>query len=218
MIVLRYSRSGAARFVSHIDVLRQFSRIMRRAGVPVAYSNGFNPHALLFFSPPTPVGIGSSAEYVAADTPLSPEETLARYNAAVTEDMRASAAFYVPRNPNLAGRTAAADYVFPFPADAYDFSRGLTLDYVKKGVRVTEEAGDRIFAVGEEDGRLKLTLASGNVTLRADRVFEAIAAAAGIEAAVTDVVKTAQYLKSADGTLVETDVALAGEGAEIFGK
>lgn len=56
MIVLRYSRSGAARFVSHIDVLRQFSRIMRRAGVPVAYSNGFNPHALLFFSPPTPVG------------------------------------------------------------------------------------------------------------------------------------------------------------------
>ena len=56
------------------------------------------------------------------------------------------------------------------------------------------------------------------MTLRADRVFEAIAAAAGIEATVTDVVKTAQYLKSADGTLVETDAALAGEGAEIFGK
>ena len=53
MIVLRYSRLGTRRFISHIDVLREFGRIVRRADIPVGYSGGFNPHALLFFAPPT---------------------------------------------------------------------------------------------------------------------------------------------------------------------
>ena len=52
MIVLRYTRLGTRRFLSHIDVLRDFGRIVRRADIPVGYSGGFNPHALLFFSPP----------------------------------------------------------------------------------------------------------------------------------------------------------------------
>lgn len=199
MTVLEYSRLGSARFVSHIDVLRQFARILRRARIPVAYSNGFNPHALVFFSPPTPVGIGSVAEYVAIDTPMTGKELTARYNDAVTEDMRASAAFVVPVNPNLAGRIAAADYVFPFPADAYDFSAGLTIEYEKNGATVREEAGERIFAVSESEGRMKLTLASGNVTLRADRVCTALSRATGIPASVTDVVKTAQYMRAGDG-------------------
>ena len=147
MVILRYSRLGTRRFVSHIDVLRDFARIVRRADIPVAYSGGFNPHALLFFAPPTPVGIGSVAEYVAIDTPLSPEEVMAAFNSAVTEEMRATEAFSTTRNPNLAGRICAAEYVFPFAADAYDFSRGLTLDYMKKGERVTQ--GQTIGTVGQ---------------------------------------------------------------------
>lgn len=218
MTVLEYCRLGSARFVSHIDVLRQFARILRRAEIPVAYSNGFNPHALVFFSPPTPVGIGSVAEYVAIDTPLSAEETVARYNAAVTSDMRATRAFAVAANPNLAGRTTAADYVFPFPAGAYDFSRGLTLEYEKKGEKVREEAADRIFAVSESEGRLKLTLASGNVTLRADRVFAALSRETGMKASVTDVVKTAQYLRVDDGVSLTVPAALenARDGGEAL--
>ena len=93
MIVLRYSRLGTRKYLSHIDVLRDFGRIVRRADIPVAYSEGFNPHALLFFSPPTPVGVSSEAEYVGIGTAASSEETLARFNAAVTEEMRASEAF-----------------------------------------------------------------------------------------------------------------------------
>lgn len=213
MIVLRYSRLGTRRFVSHIDVLRDFARIMRRADIPVNYSGGFNPHALLFFSPPTPVGVGSEAEYAAIDTALSAEETLARFNSAVCADGRASAAYEVSRNPNLAGRISAADYVFPFPAEAYDFSRGLELEYVKKGERVKESAGNRILAVGERGGMLALTLASGNVTLRADRVFDALRRELGSAADVSDVLKTEQYVM-ADGALTSVPDYLSSSCGE----
>lgn len=209
MIVLRYSRLGTRKYLSHIDVLRDFGRIVRRADIPVAYSEGFNPHALLFFSPPTPVGVSSEAEYVGIGTAASPEETLARFNAAVTEEMRASEAFLTAKNPNLAGRIVAADYVFPFPADAFRPDEGLTLDYVKKGERVVEEAGDRIFAAGEREGRLLLTLACGNVTLRADRVFAALKERTGIAADIGEVIKTEQYARE-NGALVAVPQWLKG--------
>lgn len=217
MVILRYSRLGTRRFVSHIDVLRDFARIVRRADIPVAYSGGFNPHALLFFAPPTPVGIGSVAEYVAIDTPLSPEEVMAAFDSAVTEEMRATEAFSTTRNPNLAGRICAAEYVFPFAADAYDFSRGLTLDYMKKGERVTESAGDRILSVGEREGRLLLTLACGNVTLRADRVFDALKRELAAAADISDVMKTEQFIR-ADAGLLAVKAALTAENAAQVGK
>lgn len=207
MIVLRYTRLGTRRFLSHIDVLRDFGRIVRRADIPVGYSGGFNPHALLFFSPPMPVGVGSVAEYAAIDTPLTADETAERFNAASGEDMRAEEAFEVPRNPNLAGRIVAASYLFPFAADAYDFSRGLTVEYVKKGETVREDVSERIFAAGEKDGRMLLTLASGNVTLRADRVFAALKGLTGCDGDVSDVVKTEQFFRE-DGVLVPVREAL----------
>ena len=113
MIVLKYVRLGNARFVSHIDVLRQMSRILRRAGITVKFSQGFNPHSLVYFSPPAALGIGSLAEYVAIDTDMSGEDVFARYNDSVPKDMRATEWFSMAKNPNLAGRITAADYIFP---------------------------------------------------------------------------------------------------------
>lgn len=209
MIVLRYSRFGAAAFVSHIDVLRQTSRILRRAEIPVKFSQGFNPHALVFFSPPTPVGVASAAEYVAVDTSLSAGETLARYNASVTADMHASAAFDVPTNPNLAGRITAADYVFPFAYTTEALKDGLTLEYEKKGVKVTENAAEKVYSVFSAGGRLGLRAAAGNVTLRADRVFAALNKKYGAAAALTDTIKTAQYVTGADGVCENVDLLLS---------
>ena len=135
---------------------------------------------------------------------------MARFNAAVVGDMRADAAFRTAKNPNLAGRIAAADYVFPFPAGAYDFAEGLTLDYMKKGERVTENAANRIFAAGEREGKMLLTLAAGNVTLRPDRVFDALKRELGGAAEVFDVVKTEQYI-GREGVLVPVPDALRAE-------
>jgi len=60
---IQYSKTGAARFTSHLDVLRAISRTLRRAGLPVAFSSGFNPMPRLSFGPPLPLGLESEAEF-----------------------------------------------------------------------------------------------------------------------------------------------------------
>ncbi|MFM7508748.1 MAG: TIGR03936 family radical SAM-associated protein, partial [Actinomycetota bacterium] len=46
---VRYNKRGRVRFLSHRDVARCLERAVRRAGLPVAYSQGFSPRARLHF-------------------------------------------------------------------------------------------------------------------------------------------------------------------------
>jgi len=59
-----FRKLGPMRFLSHLDLLRTMSRAFRRAGIPLRYSQGFNPRPLMSFSPALAVGIESHEEYV----------------------------------------------------------------------------------------------------------------------------------------------------------
>lgn len=61
---LRYAKRGRLRFTSHRDVARALERALRRAGVPMAYSQGFNPHPKVSWVGASPTGVASEAEYV----------------------------------------------------------------------------------------------------------------------------------------------------------
>ena len=63
-IRLRFSKTGMGKYISHLDLLRTFTRAIQRAGLPVMYSQGFNPHQKLTFSLPLPVGVTSECECV----------------------------------------------------------------------------------------------------------------------------------------------------------
>ncbi len=221
MLVLKYVKQGGSRFISHIDLLRHSSRIIRRAGIPVKYSNGFNPHALVFFSPPLVLGAGSLAEYISIDTDISAEELFERYNSAVSQDMRATCVFSCGKNPNLQGKIVAADYVFPMEYTDIDLSKEFIVEYEKKGERVLENVADKIFAAEKyidgadsksdhsngsapKDGSLLLRLATGNVNLRPDRVIAELNRRYGLDMRVSDVMKVRQYV-SVDGELIEAD-------------
>jgi radical SAM-linked protein len=60
---LKFSKEGELRFISHLDLQRSWQRSIRRAGLPVAYSAGFNPRMRLTFASALPVGATSEAEY-----------------------------------------------------------------------------------------------------------------------------------------------------------
>ncbi|MDR1906561.1 MAG: TIGR03936 family radical SAM-associated protein, partial [Clostridiales bacterium] len=68
MLTIKYKKIGNSVFISHIDILRTVLRGIRRAGLNIAYSNGFNPHAELYLSPPLPLFVQSLCEYFSADT------------------------------------------------------------------------------------------------------------------------------------------------------
>lgn len=61
---LRYAKRGRLRFTSHRDIARAFERALRRAGVPMAYSQGFSPHPKVSWVGAAPTGVASEAEYV----------------------------------------------------------------------------------------------------------------------------------------------------------
>lgn len=61
---VRFARRGRLRFSSHRDFQRAFERALRRAGVPVAYSQGFTPHPKVSYAGAAPTGAASEAEYL----------------------------------------------------------------------------------------------------------------------------------------------------------
>lgn len=64
---LKFSKLGMGKYISHLDLLRAFTRAVHRANLPVRYSMGFNPHQLITFSLPLPIGVTSETEFVDID-------------------------------------------------------------------------------------------------------------------------------------------------------
>lgn len=62
-----YAKFGDAKYVSHLDLIRLFSRAFKRAGVPLSYSEGFNPHPKMAIALPLSVGVTSECECLDAE-------------------------------------------------------------------------------------------------------------------------------------------------------
>jgi len=59
---LRFSRGEELKYISHLDLMRLWERVLRRAGIPMAYSEGFSPHPRISLAAPLPIGVTSEAE------------------------------------------------------------------------------------------------------------------------------------------------------------
>ncbi|MCD6417657.1 TIGR03960 family B12-binding radical SAM protein [bacterium] len=64
LVRIKYSRTGDTRFLGHLDVMRIWERMLRRAKFPIAFTEGFHTRPRLSFSPPLPLGFESKAEYI----------------------------------------------------------------------------------------------------------------------------------------------------------
>lgn len=67
---IRYAKEGPARYLSGLELQSLWGRVLRKAGLPVAYSRGFHPAPRLSFSPALPVGTESLAEFLEAEFSL----------------------------------------------------------------------------------------------------------------------------------------------------
>lgn len=59
---LTFAKEGRARYISHLDLMRTMQRAIKRAKVPIWYTQGFNPHAYLMFPLALPLGTDSRIE------------------------------------------------------------------------------------------------------------------------------------------------------------
>jgi radical SAM-linked protein len=61
---MSFEKTGMAKFISHLDTVRCITRAMKRACVPIWFTEGFNPHAFLTFAMPLSLGFESLCETV----------------------------------------------------------------------------------------------------------------------------------------------------------
>ena len=58
-IRIKFAKEGTMKFIGHLDVMRYFQKVMRRADVDIRYSEGFSPHQIMSFASPLGVGMES---------------------------------------------------------------------------------------------------------------------------------------------------------------
>ncbi len=94
-LIAAYQKNRAIAYTSHLDVQRTLQRAFRRADLPLAYSNGFNPHPLMSFATALKTGYTSACEWFALElvSPVAPDAFLARVNAVLPMGMQVSDAF-----------------------------------------------------------------------------------------------------------------------------
>lgn len=90
-ILVKFARCGALCMVSHLDLMRCVQRTLRRARVPMAYSQGFNPHPLLSFGQALGVGLETQGDYfeITLEEQRYPQALVEAFNAHAPEGLHA---------------------------------------------------------------------------------------------------------------------------------
>jgi radical SAM-linked protein len=233
-VLVTYAKRGRMRFASHRDVGRAFERAVRRAGLPMAHSAGFNPHPKISYASGTPTGVASEAEYLslaltATQDPARLRRVLdtalpdgidvieVREDSGGTLNGRLMASEWLVELPGIAPAAAeAAVRTFLAAADAH--VERLT----NKGVRRLDARGAVLAmeldqracdAYPSERGILRMVVRHTEPAVRPEDVLTALRQIAGlVPAAPATVTRVAQGVVGGDGT-VRLPAAEPGAGS-----
>ena len=119
-IIVKFEKGAQLRYLSHLDLQRAFHRAIRRAGVPIAYSQGFNPHPQTSFASALPVGQTGLSEWMEIrleeGARMSPDDVREALNHTFPEGLFIHAAYPAPEGyPSLTSAMRSADYT-AYPA------------------------------------------------------------------------------------------------------
>ncbi|HHT69598.1 MAG TPA: TIGR03936 family radical SAM-associated protein [Limnochordia bacterium] len=123
VIRFQFRKGPEVQFLSHLDVVRTMERAVRRAGLPMAYSEGFTPRPIMSYSYALSVGLLSEAEYgdFALTEELDPEEFVKIYNQHLPKGFEVLRAQRLPDHaPTLQAQINAASWRVSLPKVSAD--------------------------------------------------------------------------------------------------
>lgn len=186
---VKFSKTGAMKFVGHLDIMRYFQKAVRRAGIDVAYSGGYSPHQIMSFAAPLGVGLTSQGEYFDMElcTPIAPEEIKEQLNQTMACGISVLQVSVLPDQAgNAMASVAAASYLIRFresfnpPIDWVSqfnvFYNQTAIPYCKKTKKGTRELDVKslIFDMKVTSESIYLLVnASSSGNLKPDLVMEA---------------------------------------------
>lgn len=179
------------KFIGHLDVMRFFQKVMRRADVDICYTTGFSPHQIMSFSAPLGLGVTSEAEYVDIEihSTDSSKEMVRRLNDAMVEGIQVLSYRLLPDDAkNAMSIVTASDYRLTFREEYLpenekafwkrvdEFLKQDTILIVKKTKKSEKEVDIRplIYEYQTDDSGIFLKVATGSVqNLKPELVLEA---------------------------------------------
>lgn len=180
-IRMKFSKQGPLKFIGHLDIMRYFQKVMRRADVDIRYSEGFSPHQIMSFASPLGVGILSNGEYVDIEVNSTEDSRtmMERINRENAEGFRVLSYRKLDDNAkNAMSLVAAADYTVWFkegyePEDVPGFMKGLlefcgseSIEIVKKTKKGEKTMDLRPYIyeayLTDENTRIFLKISSGS--------------------------------------------------------
>jgi len=208
---ITFAKGGDLRFISHLDLKVVWERALRRAWVPLAYSQGYNPQAKLQLASGLPLGYTGAAEVmdVMLTESMSPEEFVNRVDPALPEGLNIVAVEEAPtESPSLQSALHQAMYRIiletPLPADELTTrinsllaSDHLEQQRIRKGRTETFDLRPLVDDVwlessGDNQAVLSMRLGAGqHGNVRPDAVLAAL----GLENAPTQVERTKLIFK-----------------------
>ncbi len=108
-----FAHGELLKYIAHLDALRLWERALRRAGLPLAYSHGFNPQPRIIFAAPLPVGFTGEAEVLDVwfESPVAPVEVAKSLRAVLPKGIEVVAVEEVALNlPSLPSQLRASEY------------------------------------------------------------------------------------------------------------
>lgn len=119
--VIAFGKEGYIKYTSHLDMLRFFKRAFRRAGLELAYSQGFNPHPKMGFAQPLSLGYSADRELLEFTTEreYTKEEIFSVLEPNLAEGLTLRGFGTVNTKKSLAAQVDSADYRVTYPA-AFD--------------------------------------------------------------------------------------------------
>jgi radical SAM-linked protein len=185
---LRFAKRGDLRLVSHHDIMRCFERMLRRAAIPVAKSQGFNPRPKLSFASALGLGIEGRREIVDVElsSPVEPAVLLERLRAVAPPGFEWNDASSLPVGAP-APLLRAAEYCIEVPFERCDKARGDLQSFLcssdwfclrkrPKGDSTFDLRPHVLGAELEPDGLLRFRLkVAADGSARPDELLEALA-------------------------------------------
>jgi radical SAM family uncharacterized protein/radical SAM-linked protein len=122
-IRFEFHKVGELRYLSHLEMMRALQRALRRAGVPLAYTQGFNPQPKVSVAQALAVGVEGLRELgeVELTSRVEPEALLARWNRQLSPELKILRAWEAPLNgPSLSAGIRGATYLIRLQPNGWD--------------------------------------------------------------------------------------------------
>ncbi len=169
---VKFKKTGCMKFLGHLDVLRYFQKAIKRSGIPIAYSEGFNPHQLLSFAAHLSVGVESGGEYFDMEllNEVPEDEIVKSLDATMVEGVEILDASYLSgKVQNAMAAVSAARYRIDCEGDngqkIHDFISNASDFVIVKKTKKSEREIDLLPLIYEctfDDGVLRMTLPCGS--------------------------------------------------------